>query len=194
MQQTLIDRLQPDGGDQERVGFLEWVRVTVVGLKHDVWRRTQREMVDVLSRALKENDASLSTRAESSSCISPSTPTGSAEYLPADKGAHYVQLPQSQQMWQPLPHMWPPQVQNPTSVWGSSNPEWVQQQFPNMGFQCGASPAQPQPFSAPPFSCSPDPSGFGVSFRNLDTNEVKVSPVVSRPNTDQTLNTPELPI
>ena len=31
--------------------------------------------------------------------------------------------------WLPLPHMWLSTVQNPVSVWWSTKPAWVQQQF-----------------------------------------------------------------
>ncbi|XP_078599648.1 uncharacterized protein LOC144874882 [Branchiostoma floridae x Branchiostoma japonicum] len=56
MQNHLISRLQPHG-DQERLAFSEWVRASLVGLEHDVWRQTQREITEVLFRAIAENDA-----------------------------------------------------------------------------------------------------------------------------------------
>ncbi|XP_019619426.1 PREDICTED: uncharacterized protein LOC109466196 [Branchiostoma belcheri] len=56
MQRHLINRLQPEG-DPERLAFSEWMRATLVGLEHGVWRRTQREITDVLFRAVAENDA-----------------------------------------------------------------------------------------------------------------------------------------
>ncbi|CAH1232574.1 Hypp468 [Branchiostoma lanceolatum] len=56
MQHHLINRLQPLG-DQERLAFCEWVRATLVGLDHGVWRRSQKEITDILFRSIAENDA-----------------------------------------------------------------------------------------------------------------------------------------
>lgn len=55
MQQQLLDRLKPTG-DQERLGFLEWVRSTIITLNHDVWRQCQKEITNVMYRCIEEND------------------------------------------------------------------------------------------------------------------------------------------
>ncbi|CAH1258928.1 Hypp2110 [Branchiostoma lanceolatum] len=130
MQQQLIDRLQPQG-DAERLGFSEWVRATLVSLQHDVWRRAQRDIIDVLHRAIRENDAEQQSdngSAKSSLCpaLPPTTTTTTTSCTgstvppppPANPGPsfdRYNRLPSSQQMWQTPPNQWPGHVQNSSS-------------------------------------------------------------------------------
>ncbi|XP_078586228.1 uncharacterized protein LOC144868127 [Branchiostoma floridae x Branchiostoma japonicum] len=124
MQQQLIDRLQPQG-DPERLGFAEWVRATLISLQHDVWRRAQRDIIDVLHRAIRENDAADQSDAGSpkpSLCTAPPpTSTGPAAPppLPANPAGpsfdRYNRLPSSQQMWQTPPNQWPGHVPNSSS-------------------------------------------------------------------------------
>ncbi|XP_078670805.1 uncharacterized protein LOC144910952 [Branchiostoma floridae x Branchiostoma belcheri] len=121
MQQQLMERLQPQG-DQERLGFAEWVRATLVSLQHDVWRRAQRDIIDVLHRAIRESDAAQQPSDASSPKLStaPSTSTGSTvpPSLTANPGTsfdRYNRLPSSQQMWQTPINQWTSQVQNSSS-------------------------------------------------------------------------------
>ncbi|KAM9322195.1 uncharacterized protein KZ484_020419 [Pholidichthys leucotaenia] len=112
LQQQLMEQLRPNG-DQERLGFTEWVRSTILSLNHNLWRRCQRDMTDLLYRYIEENDAAKQSapgNGSSSACNAAHAPrpvpTGPAAPQPVYLGpsSGYWQPPPSQQMWQPPPH------------------------------------------------------------------------------------------
>lgn len=151
LQQQLLQGITPTG-DKERLGFTEWIRSTVLSLNHNLWRRCQRDMTDLLYRYIEMNDAAKES-SDGSSTASTAFPhpghaaTGHA--APPNVNTEPYQPPPGQQMWQPPPHQWPAQVSNPTSVWGTMEPQWMQQQFPTMNYQSPAPESQGRSSSAP---------------------------------------------
>ena len=51
----------------------------------------------------------------------------------------YSQAP-SQHNWQPPPSQWPSHVENPTSMRGSVEQRWMQQEFPQFNTSCSSQP------------------------------------------------------
>ncbi|XP_034020470.1 uncharacterized protein LOC117505047 [Thalassophryne amazonica] len=149
MQQQLLQRMRPEG-NRERLGFVEWVRSTLVSLEHDCWRRCQKDMIRMLMSYIDENDTIRRSACASAPSDAPAPPASSANSCyPGPSHAPDGQPP-AQQMWQPQPHQWPAQIQNPTSVFGSMEASWMQQ-FPQMNFGSGStSQSQPRSWSAPP--------------------------------------------
>ncbi|KAM9328235.1 uncharacterized protein KZ484_019575 isoform 2-T4 [Pholidichthys leucotaenia] len=164
LQQQLMEQLRPSG-DQERLGFIEWVRSTLISLNHSLWRRCQRDMTDLLYRYIEENDAAKqSASGDGSSSAStappppPPTPTGPAgpPHMYPGPSSGYCQSAPSQRTCQPAA-----QVQNPTSAWGSVNQQWVQQHFPMANYQ------RPPPQSPGQLRCSLAPQTTSTSTPSL---------------------------
>ncbi|XP_013857716.1 uncharacterized protein LOC106513442 isoform X2 [Austrofundulus limnaeus] len=55
-QQQLHGLLRPED-ERERDAFAEWLRSAMRNFEHSVWRRSQRELTDVMYRFIAENDA-----------------------------------------------------------------------------------------------------------------------------------------
>ena len=130
MQKRLLDHIRPES-DGERDAFSEWLRSALRNLEHSLWRRCQRELSDVMYRFIVEND-NLRTKTKAP-CQSLSGPPSQSGNYGQITSANFCQN-QSNQTWQPGPQYWPASVQNPTSVWGSMDSSWVQQQFPGTQF------------------------------------------------------------
>ena len=127
IQKQLLDRLRPEG-DTERDAFMDWLRSAVHNLEHSLWRRCQRELLDVMYRYIVENDA-LRNKKQSSGQPAAGSSSQPGVFSHTIPSGSYCQA-QPNQAWQPGPQYWPATVQNPTSVWGSMDSSWVQQQFP----------------------------------------------------------------
>ena len=152
MQQRLLDHLKPQG-DQERLGFAEFVRSTLLSFNQDCWRRCQKDMLQLLMRYIDENETARRSQPISSASNPVPRPSSHAPAVTASaylgaSSASYGQA-SSQHMWQPPPSQWPSHVENPTSVWGSMEPRWMQQEFPQFNTSCSS---QPRPSTAPPTS------------------------------------------
>ena len=174
MQQQLLEHLKPKG-DEERVGFVEFVRSTLLTLNHDCWRRCQKDMLQLLMRYIYENETARRSQPVSSATYAPpNPPPPTASCYPGPSSASYGQAP-SQHMWQPPPNQWPTHVEKPTSVWGSMEPRWLQQALPQLNTSCSS---QPRPWTAPPAASTSTPESSlrlsGLSFlRDLDTDTLQ---------------------
>lgn len=177
MQQQLLEHLKPQG-DQERLGFVEFVRSTLLSLNHDCWRRCQKDMLHLLMRYVDENETARRSQPTSSATYAPPNPpppAPAASCYPGPSSASYGQAP-SQHMWQPPPNQWLTDDQNPTSVWGSMEPCWLQQECVQSNTSCSS---QARPWTAPtaPSTSTPDSflrlSGLRL-LRDLDTDTLQV--------------------
>lgn len=122
MQKQLLSQIRPSG-DKDRDSFIDWLRTEMHNLEHNLWRRCQRDLSDVMYRYIAENDT-LQSRKQSTCIVSEVSPN-----QPSSSSMSFSHRPT--QGWQPAPHFWPSSIQNPTSVWGSMDSTWVQQQFPH---------------------------------------------------------------
>ena len=190
MQQQFLEHFKPEG-DQERLGFVEFVKSTLMSLDQYCWRRCQKDMVQLLMWYIEENktlrmsQSALSTMTFATPkvpCVAPSV-TGS--FYPARGPVSSHGQSASPNMWQPPPSQWSTQVQNPTSVWGSMDARWAQQEYPQVN-NLGLCTSQPGGTSSAESSLHLS----GLSFiRDMDTDNVQA---VDHGASDKPLETPEL--
>ena len=55
MQKEVLEKYKP-GPDREREAFVDWVKSVILDLNHDIWRKCQREVSQILYKYIGEND------------------------------------------------------------------------------------------------------------------------------------------
>ncbi|XP_078583267.1 uncharacterized protein LOC144865980 [Branchiostoma floridae x Branchiostoma japonicum] len=106
-----------------------------------------------------------------------------------------IPVPSSQQClpmsWQPHPSQWPGQVNQPTSVWGSQEASWVQQQFQPHPLVRRQSAPPTYTARTPPPSSTPIHSKDMANFTGLSGfNSVSCNNFTQSNQDDDQLNTP----
>ncbi|XP_013386501.1 uncharacterized protein LOC106155992 [Lingula anatina] len=159
MQQQLLEHLKPQG-DQERLGFADFVRSTLMTFNHECWRRCQKDMTQLLWRYIDENDAAsrLQRLPFASNPIHPIPTPATTPCYPAPPPALGLSgQTATQTLWQHPPNQWQTNPENPTYVWGSAESRWPQQGLPQFHASCLP---QKRPWTTPsvPSVCSTPPS------------------------------------
>ena len=110
MQNRLMQQMRRPNKDRMKEVFIDYIRESVYEIHPTLWEEMHRDIMNtVLMYKDKDNELKMGHKG---------TATATAEPF------------RSIACWQPPPHMWPSTVQNPGSVWGSTKPAWVNQQFP----------------------------------------------------------------
>lgn len=132
VQNKLMQQIVRPSTDRMKEAFIEYIRECLYDMDPTIADDMQREIMR-MALAYKDKDAELKSRHHRTPnpMPGPSAPATSS----------------SSAAWQPPPHMWPSQVQNPVSVWNSMDSAWVsQQQFTHQQQQ----PAQQMENLPPP--------------------------------------------
>ena len=125
LNQQVLDRLVPTSStDREKDAFVDWFKSVIHELDHDLWRRCQQEISNILYRYIGENDQL--KKQQISSAFAPSFLSQNKQS--ANQPQDSVQTCSA--MWQPQPSQWPNQPTSSVSVWHSQDANWVAQQFP----------------------------------------------------------------
>jgi len=110
MQNRLMQQMVRPNTDRMKEVFVDYIRESVYEIHPNLWEDMHRDIMKTVLM-YKDRDNELKRGQQR-------TATATAEPV------------RSSADWQPPPHMWPSTVQNPVSVWGSTESAWVNQQFP----------------------------------------------------------------
>ena len=140
LQRQLLNKLsktEKSPGQRQKDTFAEFMKEVTYTFPPAMWLKFQSEVNSLMQKYQYElhQESSMQTQRQQQDEFhrpySPNRVTGPGSQQYPSMG------------WQPHPSQWPPQVYRPTSVWGSQEANWVQQQYQD----------QPQ-FTAPTYSAS----------------------------------------
>ena len=110
LQRELLGHIKNTPEPNEHDAFLDWVKLAVAGLNKTLWCRFQTDVQQLVSRYTDMQEQQQQQRQPRPD-------------LSSNKDSDPCSI-----QWQPNPSQWPSQVVNTTSVWGSQERAWVQQQ------------------------------------------------------------------